>query len=48
MPFDILAGDSGMRESLLAGESAEAMRARWEEGYGAWRELFNSVAHYQE
>jgi hypothetical protein len=32
----------------LAGESAEDMRARWEKDYGAWRELFNSVAHYQE
>jgi uncharacterized protein YbbC (DUF1343 family) len=48
MPFDILAGDSGMREALLAGESAEAMRARWEEDYGAWRETFESVAHYRE
>ena len=48
MPFDILAGDTNMREALLAGESAEDMRARWEKDYGAWRELFNSVAHYQE
>jgi len=48
MPFDILAGDTSMRESLLTGESIDEMRAQWEEGYGAWGELFESVAHYEE
>jgi uncharacterized protein YbbC (DUF1343 family) len=48
MPFDILAGDTRMREALLAGESDAAMRATWEEDYPAWQELFKTVAHYQE
>jgi len=48
MPFDILAGDTSMREALLTEESVEDMRARWEEDYGAWRELFGSVAYYKE
>jgi len=48
MPFDILAGDTSLREALLAGDSAEGMRARWEEDYGAWGELFGSVAYYKE
>jgi len=48
MPFDILTGDTSMRESLLAGESAESMRARWEEDYTEWDDLFMTVAHYPE
>ncbi|MCL2182845.1 MAG: DUF1343 domain-containing protein [Chitinispirillia bacterium] len=48
MPFDILAGDTGMRESLLAGESAASMRAGWEKDYPAWDELFKTLAHYPE
>jgi uncharacterized protein YbbC (DUF1343 family) len=48
MPFDILTGDTAMREALLAGESDASMRAQWEGRYGAWRELFGSVSHYQE
>ncbi|MDR2579131.1 MAG: DUF1343 domain-containing protein [Chitinispirillales bacterium] len=48
MPFDILAGDTSMREALVAGESSAVMRARWERCYGEWRELFGSVAYYGE
>jgi len=48
IPFDILAGDTTMRESLLKGESAEQMRANWEKSYKMWDELFRTVAHYTE
>jgi uncharacterized protein YbbC (DUF1343 family) len=48
MPFDILAGDTTMRESLIAGESAESMRARWADEYGDWNMLFETVAYYDE
>ncbi|MDR0306305.1 MAG: DUF1343 domain-containing protein [Chitinispirillales bacterium] len=48
MPFDILAGDSGMREALIKGESAEQMRMSWEENYKVWQERFEEVSHYPE
>jgi uncharacterized protein YbbC (DUF1343 family) len=48
MPFDILTGDTTMRESLIAGESAESMRERWADEYGDWNMLFETVACYDE
>ncbi|MCL2688662.1 MAG: DUF1343 domain-containing protein [Chitinispirillia bacterium] len=48
MPFDILAGDTAMRESLLNGESSEQIRAVWEKDYQAWDESFRTVAYYKE
>ena len=48
MPFDILTGDTAMRESLLAGESAAAMRGAWESHYAAWYEEFKTVAYYKD
>jgi uncharacterized protein YbbC (DUF1343 family) len=48
MPFDILAGDAGLRGALALGESIEEMRASWESGYGEWNELFKAVSYYKE
>ncbi|MFP4680946.1 MAG: exo-beta-N-acetylmuramidase NamZ domain-containing protein [Chitinispirillaceae bacterium] len=47
-PFDILAGNTRMREALAGGGSVGEMRAEWEKEYKAWSELFAAVTHYKE
>ncbi len=48
MPFDILAGDSRMREKLVAAIPVNDIAAAWRESYGEFLEVFNTVALYPE
>jgi uncharacterized protein YbbC (DUF1343 family) len=48
MPFDILSGDSGMRESLLAGNSLKVEKERWAHEIEEFRKEFGRIAIYPE
>ena len=48
MPFDILAGDSELRESLEKGVKVEDLQFKWRKGHEKYRGIFDSVAHYPE
>lgn len=48
MPFDILAGDTTLRESLISGDSLEKQQHKWQEDIEVFKSLFTSIAHYSE
>lgn len=48
MPFDILSGDSVMRESLLSRRPVEAEKQRWESEIEEFRKEFSRMAVYKE
>ncbi len=48
MPFDILAGDSSLREALINAVPVNEIRSQWEKEYSSWLELFKTVSHYPE
>jgi uncharacterized protein YbbC (DUF1343 family) len=48
IPFDILSGDSGMRESLLAGNSLKVEKERWAHEIEEFRKEFGQIAVYPE
>jgi uncharacterized protein YbbC (DUF1343 family) len=48
MPFDILSGDSGMRESLLAGKNLIEEKERWANDIDEFRKEFARLAVYPE
>lgn len=48
MPFDILSGDQGMRETLLHRKSIKAERERWRDEIEGFRTEFSKMAAYPE
>jgi uncharacterized protein YbbC (DUF1343 family) len=48
MPFDILSGDTTLRETLAQGGDLAALKGSWKESYGDFIRLFSDAAHYPE
>jgi uncharacterized protein YbbC (DUF1343 family) len=48
MPFDILSGDSGMRECLINRSDLTAEKERWRGETEEFRKEFSHIAHYRE
>lgn len=48
MPFDILSGDQGMRETLTGRKSIAAEKERWESEIGEFRKEFREFSAYPE
>lgn len=48
MPFDILSGDSGMRESLLSRNNTSVEKERWAHEIEEFRKEFRQIAIYSE
>ena len=48
MPFDILSGDSGMRECLINRQDISIEKERWRDEIEEFRKEFNHIAYYQE
>jgi uncharacterized protein YbbC (DUF1343 family) len=48
MPFDILSGDSGMRESLISRSNIRIEKERWEHEIEEFRKEFKHIAVYPE
>lgn len=48
MPFDILSGDSGMREILAARKNISIEKERWSDEIGEFRNEFSRFAYYKE
>ena len=48
MPFDILSGDSGMREALVSRKNIQSEKERWETEISEFRKEFKEIAHYAE
>jgi uncharacterized protein YbbC (DUF1343 family) len=48
MPFDILSGDSGIRETLLKRKDIKTEKERWEAEIQVFRSEFNEFAMYDE
>lgn len=48
MPFDILSGDSMMREVLISGKSLEIEKERWSLEIEEFRKDFREIAYYEE
>jgi uncharacterized protein YbbC (DUF1343 family) len=48
MPFDILAGDEGLRKALTQGDDLASLKTKWTESYGDFSNLFAGVSHYSE
>ncbi len=48
MPFDILSGDSGMRETLVSRNNIRSEKERWESEIEEFRKEFKEIAHYGE
>jgi uncharacterized protein YbbC (DUF1343 family) len=48
MPFDILSGDSGMRESLISRSNIGIEKERWEHEIEEFRKEFKHIAVYPE
>lgn len=48
MPFDILSGDSGMRELLIARSSIGVEKERWAHEIEEFRKVFRQIAIYSE
>ena len=47
-PFDILAGDSQLRQWLESGKAPGELWPLWEEAHRAFATVFESVSHYPE
>jgi hypothetical protein len=48
IPFDILSGDSGMRESLISRNNIKVEKERWANEIGEFRKEFGQIAIYSE
>jgi uncharacterized protein YbbC (DUF1343 family) len=48
MPFDILSGDSVMRESLLERRAVNIVKERWREEIEEFKNVFNDYSAYKE
>jgi uncharacterized protein YbbC (DUF1343 family) len=48
VPFDILSGDSGMRETLISRSSLSAEKERWADETEVFRKEFRQIALYSE
>jgi Uncharacterized protein conserved in bacteria len=48
MPFDILSGDSGMRESLISRNNIKAEKERWANEIEEFRKEFQQISVYTE
>jgi len=48
MPFDILSGDSGMRESLISGTNTAIEKQRWAHEIEEFKKEFNKIAAYKD
>lgn len=48
MPFDILSGDSAMRETLISRNNIQTEKERWETEITEFRKEFKKVAYYSE
>jgi uncharacterized protein YbbC (DUF1343 family) len=48
MPFDILSGDSGMRESLISRNNISVEKERWAHEIEVFRKEFQQIAMYSE
>jgi uncharacterized protein YbbC (DUF1343 family) len=48
MPFDILSGDSGMRESLISRNNIRVEKERWANEIEDFRKEFQQIAIYSE
>jgi uncharacterized protein YbbC (DUF1343 family) len=48
IPFDILSGDSGMRESLISRKNTEIEKQRWSQEIEEFKLEFNQMAAYKE
>ena len=48
MPFDILSGDSGMRESLISRNNIRVEKERWAHEIEVFRKEFQQIAMYSE
>jgi hypothetical protein len=48
MPFDILSGDSGMRESLVLRNNIRSEQERWALEIEEFRKEFNHISGYPE
>ncbi len=48
MPFDILSGDSGMRETLISRKNIRAEKERWAHESDAFKKEFQNIAVYPE
>jgi uncharacterized protein YbbC (DUF1343 family) len=48
MPFDILSGDSGMRETLIARKNLRIEKERWMSEIADFRKEFHQIAIYKE
>jgi uncharacterized protein YbbC (DUF1343 family) len=48
MPFDILSGDSGMRESLISRNNIRIEKERWANEIEVFKQEFRNIAMYPE
>jgi hypothetical protein len=48
MPFDILSGDSGMRECLISRKNISVEKERWVDEIEVFRKEFQQLAIYPE
>jgi len=48
MPFDILSGDSEMRETLVSRKNIQSEKERWESEIEEFTKEFKEIAHYDE
>lgn len=48
MPFDILSGDSGMRETLISRKNIQSEKERWGSEIEDFSKEFKNIAHYVE
>ena len=48
MPFDILSGDSAMRETLISRKNIQTEKERWETEISEFRKEFKKIAYYAE
>jgi hypothetical protein len=48
MPFDILSGDSGMRDTLISRKNIQNEKERWESEIEDFSKEFKKIAYYAE
>jgi uncharacterized protein YbbC (DUF1343 family) len=48
MPFDILSGDSGMREALQTRQDPAVEKERWVEEIEIFKKEFSNLSYYKE
>jgi hypothetical protein len=48
MPFDILSGDSGMRNTLISRKNLQLEKERWADEIEEFRKEFQQLSFYKE